>query len=130
MGLFGQSEKKGIMKSCFFYAFLMGTCFLQATSLRLQNETHHSLQATVRGADGSILGEVMVEPQETVVWSDEATARSFRPPSKSMSPFSVYWSCADGETYCISDHATAGALIKTSQCVGKKACNPPKKESE
>ena len=51
-----------------FYLFVIFSVFclnLQAGSVRLYNDTAHSLKATIRGADGSQLGEAVVAPQDS-----------------------------------------------------------------
>jgi len=95
-----------------------------ATSLRLQNETTCPLRALIQSADGSLLEEVLVMPQETFSW--EETHKRLAA-SKSITPLSVIWLCSDGELYGVLEDVSTGALASTKQCVGKKRCSVPNK---
>ncbi len=99
---------------------------LEAASLQLQNETHHPLRAVILGADGSRLGEVVVQAQKTIRWNSTPIDTPPQGPSKSITPMTVQWFCEDGEVYCVSSDATGGALIRTSLCDGKKVCKEKK----
>ena len=139
-----------------FLSSLIGTFFLEAASLRLQNETNYPLRAMILGADGSLLGDVSLSPQEMVTWNDSVGAREgamkkspagfqrkgqsdseidkgnipLQGPSKSITPLTVHWICADGENFCVSEHLTSGSLARTSQCVGPKVCKSKKEPTE
>lgn len=107
----------------FFLCFLN---FLQANSLRLQNESQCALKAVIQGADGSLLSELIVDPQKTITWNDQAG----KAPSKSQTPYQVTWYCLDGESFCISEQVSTGSFVKTGYGVGKKSCHQNKKEGK
>lgn len=147
------------MKMSFCISFLfccIGMFFLEATSLRLHNETNYSLRATVLGADGSLLADLSLSPQEMVTWNDSMGSREgamknspagfqrksqsdskidkegvpLQGPSRSITPMTVHWYCNDGENFCVSEHLTSGSLARTSQCVGQKVCKVKKESKE
>jgi hypothetical protein len=109
--------------------FLMATLSLEAASLQLQNETHYTLRAVVLGADGSHLGETTVLPQKTVRWYSSKQKTPAQGPSRSITPMTIQWFCEDDEVFCVSENATSGSLVQTSQCVGKKVCKPKKQDA-
>ena len=108
--------------------FLLATFSLEAASLQLQNETHYTLRAVVLGADGSHLGETQVLPQKTIRWYSSKQDTPAQGPSKSITPMTIQWFCEDDEVFCVSEGATSGSLIRTSQGAGKKVCNPKKQD--
>ena len=117
--------KKSILFGCIF---LGSFCSLEALSLRFQNQTAHSLTAEILGANGSLLGEVIVPSQKTVSWSD--TSFPVKASSaKSVTPLTVHWFDNDGELFHISDHVMTGALLQTNHCMGKKANRTNKEPS-
>lgn len=111
------------------------TATLSAGSLRLYNDSPFKLRATIRAADGTYLGEMVILPEHTTTWSSEYP--SFGPggqnysenPSRSMTPYTVFWSCMDGGDYGVSSDIATGALVSASASSGSKYCKPPKKQS-
>lgn len=88
----------------------------------------------VRAADGTLLGEMVILPDHTNTWSSEFP--SFGPggqhylenPSRSMTPYTIIWSCLDGGDYGVSSNIASGALVSASASSGLKYCKPPKKK--
>ena len=111
----------------------LSTCFsLEAVSLRLQNETHYPLTAVILGADGSLLGEVEVKAQQIISWLN-TYSRDGGPaqgPVKSITPMNVRWLYGDGEVFCISEQATNGSLVRTSQGTEKRYVKTQKQIAE
>ncbi len=136
MGLFGQSEIGGIFMKKYVYLgslfFLITTFCLEAVSLRLENETIYPLVAKIYAAEGSLIGEEVVNPREIVQWSDAKERNRFPPqgPSTPLVPMKVHWFCSNGDAYCISDSEASGARVRTSACAGNKFCKEEKKGSK
>jgi hypothetical protein len=109
--------------------FLFCVSFLQATSLRLENDSTYPLKATIQGADGSLLGEVFLESQESKNWSDtKMTAVKKKASVKSVTPLQVQWNCKAGESFSISDKVSTGALVRARDGIGPKSCPTSKKD--
>ncbi len=109
--------------------FLTATFSLEAVSIQLHNETQYPLKAVVLAADGSNLGVVAVAPQKKIRWNSSKEGNLPQRPSFSITPMTVQWFCPDDKVFCISDHVTPGSLVRTSQGIGEKVCNPKKEES-
>ncbi len=111
--------------------FLFCVTCIQAASLRLENNSAYPLRAVIQGADGSILSELSLEPQENKTWNDSNNlAVKKKSPSKSVTPFTVHWYCKGGESFSISDHVSTGAFVRAKDGVGAKVCTETKKEGE
>jgi hypothetical protein len=126
MGLYKSLRDKGGFVKKFLLFFLCYAAFVQAGSLRLQNESVCPLKAIIQGADGTVLSEMLVGPQEIVSWNDSKG----KSPSKSQTPYQVYWYCLDGESFCVCEHVSTGSFVKTGYGVGRKSCNSSKKETK
>lgn len=103
--------------------FCLLACFgLEGASLRLENNAPCPLKAVVEAADGSILGELLVESSETKIWSEESGFTVKKPPSRSITPLKVYWYCPSGETFSFSDSLSTGTLVRSRDGAGNKSC--------
>jgi hypothetical protein len=112
-----------------FGILAFSTVLLQATSVRLQNDSLYTLKASIHSADGSALDEVDVAPGGTVVWDDSQGDWESRRVQKSKTPLTIYWYCQEGEAFGISDHVSSGALVKSSHANGRKTCRKVKEEA-
>jgi hypothetical protein len=109
---------------------------LCAASVRLKNDTFVQLRVIVEGFDGSILGEVIVDPQQSMTWTDDygfrANNRSARQPLQSTemskTPYTVSWYCMSGDPYSVCTDVAAGSLVMADACSGTRGCNPNAKE--
>lgn len=124
------------MRFCLFVIFSVFSLNLQAGSVRLYNDTAHSLKATIRGADGSQLGEAVVAPQAYHNWTEPPVKGPTEQPKitpkqsqVSRTPYTVIWYCPDGSDFSIIDNVATGSLITALHGAGKKTCtsaqNPP-----
>ncbi len=122
------------MKKFIYFGFLFcltSSFYLEAVSLRLENQSLHDLTAEIHAADGSIIGNQLVPPGQIVQWSEEKSRGSYpaQGPSVSLVPMTVRWYCGDGELFCTSASEVSGARVRTSACAGTKVCKE-KKEGE
>ena len=111
---------------------LFFTSSLQATSLRLHNESICPLKAAVYSADGSFLGEVSVPAGGETSWNDskgviQQDKMLVQGPARSRTPLTVHWICPDGETFASCEGVSTGAFVFSSQGTGKKLCKKEKK---
>lgn len=101
-----------------------------ASSVRLKNDTAFPLRAVIHGADGTFLGDILVNPQATVQWSDSYNPLSKdnlppQGPSNSQTPYTVVWYCKDGSTYGMCENVSTGGMVRATQCTGPRHCGPP-----
>ncbi len=109
--------------------FLLTACCLQATAIRLENNSIYPLKAVVQGADGSVLTEVFLEAKETKNWSDSPGFTVKKAPAKSLTPLTVHWYCKNGKSFSVSDHVSTGALVRSRDGSGNKSCSQDTKEN-
>ncbi|NDE82292.1 MAG: hypothetical protein EB051_01580 [Chlamydiia bacterium] len=120
-----------------FYPFLIFSVFclnLQAGSVRLYNDTAHSLKAIIRGADGSQLGEAVVAPQAYNNWTEPPAKGPTEQPKitpkqsqVSRTPYTVIWYCPDGSDFSMNDNVATGSFITALHGAGKKTCTSAQK---
>jgi hypothetical protein len=102
--------------------------------VRLENDSNVRLRAVIRGADGSILGNVTLEPntypRSNYTWND-SSGQVGNNSSRSKTPLTVIWYCMNGTDFSISDNVSTGSFVRALQGSGKKNCTPnPKNEEE
>lgn len=95
-----------------------------AGSVSLVNDTAFKLRAVVRSADGTYLGEVVVNAQATMQWNDYWGGVGTV--NKSQTPYIVTWYCMNGDNYSVCSNVATGATVAASWCDGPKFCKPPK----
>lgn len=107
---------------------------LAAGSIRLYNDSPYKLRAVIRGADGTYLGEMIVLPEHFNTWSSNYPSfgpggQNYSPsPNRTMTPYSVYWHCMDGEGFGVSINVASGAAAIAMSSSGNKTCKPLKKK--
>lgn len=112
------------MRRVFFLVFFL-TATLFAGTVRLTNDTAFKLRAVVRGSDGSYLGGMVVESQQTLAWNDYGSGvESY---NQSRTPYIVTWYCMDGGNYSVCANVSTGATVTANSCDGPRYCKPPKK---
>ena len=126
----------------YFYGFIfLGLCFgfqLTAGTIRLLNDSPYKLRAVVRGADGSYLGELILNPQGFSTWTDANTQFGVfgkgnpysQGPAMPQAPYTVLWYCLDGSDYSVCSYVPNGATVNAQGCDGARICKPvPKKKN-
>lgn len=127
--------KKEILALLCFLTFSLGNT---EASLFLLNDSPFKLKAVIIAANGTNLGEKVLEPQETGYFED--TLGQSNPVGEnqsqignsqySMTPYSVFWYCMSGTSYSTCTNVGAGALSSPSVCDGAKYCKVPPKQSD
>lgn len=110
----------------FFLFFLMVASQVWAGAVRLVNDTAYKLRAVIRAADGTYLGEVIVNPQQTMQWNDYWGGIGYY--NQSQTPYTVVWFCVDGGDFSICNSVASGATITAFSCDGTRSCRPQKKQ--
>lgn len=105
-------------------ALILWGSFLAANSVTLVNSSPFPLNATIYAADGTILGQYSLKPQDQKEWSND---NSLVNPTESQTPYTVIWTCATGGNYSVCSNVGPGAEVFSSSCAGPLVC-PPKKQ--
>lgn len=111
-----------------YLSFMIGLLFclqIQAGSVRLINDSTYKLQAIVQASDGSSLGEVVVNPRQTMSWNDYNSG--FGAYNQSRTPYTVQWYCMDGSSFSTCSNVSPGGLAQAMSGLGARACKVPKK---
>lgn len=117
-------------------ALLLCATSLFGGSLRLYNDSPYKLRVSIRASDGTYLGEMVILPDHTVTWSSDyssfgASGQQYgENPSRSLTPYSVSWSCLDGGSFGVNLNQPTGGLASASSSSGPKYCKPPKKKKK
>ncbi|HSX03213.1 MAG TPA: hypothetical protein VLG76_00615 [Rhabdochlamydiaceae bacterium] len=118
-------------KLLLIFAGCLSITALFGGSVRLLNDSNFKLHAVVRGADGSYLGELVIDPQKTSTWTDSNTQFGIydRQREESVTPYTVMWHCLDGGEYSICTNVANGATVSAQSCDGIRDCKPiPKRK--
>jgi len=112
------------MKRAVWVVFLFLTGSLSAGSILLVNDSANKLRAVVRGADGSQLGEMILNPRHSIRWSDGYGNTK----NQSETPYTVLWFCLSGDPYATCTAVPTGGTVTALGCEGARACKPEKKK--
>ena len=106
--------------------FLLGafTC-LQAGTVNLVNNSPYKLRAVIRGNDGSFLGEMVINPQDTNQWTDgfAGLPGGFQD-SITQTPYAVLWYCLEGDPFATNYYVPSGGSAEAMLGDGAKECRP------
>lgn len=108
-------------------------CF--AGSVKLVNNTAYRLRAVIRGNDGTFLGDLTLNSQQTTTWTDEygMGGRDYLGGNyigqfyRSQTPYTISWYCMDGGDYALCDGIPTGGTVAALSCNGARICKPSKK---
>ncbi len=106
-------------------------------SLYLYNDTSFALKAQTIAANGVVIGEKLIDAQKLVYQEDQIGSSDpvskdvdakFQNYKNSMTPYKVYWYCAEGEgeLFAVCQGVASGATVMASGCSGPCYCKSPK----
>ncbi len=113
------------MKTISFIIALFVSQIAYAGSVRLVNDSVYKLQVIVQASDGTSLGEVVVNPRQTMSWNDYNSGVGAY--NQSRTPYTVQWYCMDGNSFSTCSNVSTGSLAQAMSGVGPRACKVPKK---
>ena len=124
------------MKTLFLF-LLCGVTTLFGASVRLINDSPYVLRAVVRGSDGALLGEMVVNAQHVQTWSGTNAQRGYygkgnvyqEQPNRAQTPFAVSWYCMDGSDFSVCSGLSTGSTATALSCLGTRQCKPTKKKT-
>jgi hypothetical protein len=140
-------NKEGIDEVCLVAKspFLKNPCFLYpcalififiivcgaswANSVTLMNDSTYTLKANIYDANGTLLGEFVLNPNDATLWSDDyqnfGTESQYAP----QIPYTVNWSCMNGNPYGSCEDVAAGSVITAQSCGGAQECEQQQQQS-
>jgi hypothetical protein len=106
-----------------------------AGTVRLVNDSAVKLKAVIRAADGTELGTVDVNPQQTMSWNNYwGGVGNIQYNDVSQTPYTVVWFCNLSEEnqtpYSVCQGVSSGATVTASSGDGTRACQQPKKKQK
>ena len=121
-------------KVCTAYLLLLSPLLCFAGSVKLVNNTAYRLRAVIRGNDGTFLGDLTLNSQQTTTWTDEygMGGRNYLGGNyigqfyRSQTPYTISWYCMDGGDYALCDGIPTGGTVAALSCNGARICKPSK----
>lgn len=105
----------------FLGVMLSWQCVGFANSVNLFNDSPVRLRAVVMGADGSQLGEFILNPRDATQWSDDDDLGVVSSDASQV-PYTVYWYCMGGASFGVCENVSAGAVVTAQSCGGNQEC--------
>ena len=93
-----------------------------ANSVDLYNDSIYTLKATIYDANGSLLGEFILNPRDASQWSDNQLNFGSENSAFSQTPYTVNWTCMGGSPSGMCCDVAAGALVTALSCGGIQQC--------
>jgi hypothetical protein len=102
-------------------------------SVFLHNDSGFRLKAVVIAANGTIMGEKMLDPEqsgyvEDFIGQSDPVGQQQTPEGNSnisVTPYTVFWYCEKGELYSTCVQIGTGALAAPNMGQGPMTCPPP-----
>lgn len=105
--------------------------WLLATSVYLVNDSAYPLRAIVRGNDGTYLGEMVVNPQSSNIWSDGGNrSGGFEQYPSSRTPYEVTWYCMEGSIFSVFQGVATGGTATALGGTGTKVCTSKREDQQ
>ncbi len=117
------------MKKLFLALFILTAGFGFANSVSLMNDSPYTLKATIYDANGELLGEFTLNPRDASLWSDDYQNFGTESADASQIPYSVNWTCMNGNAYGTCQNVAAGSVVTAQSCGGAQEC-PQQQQQE
>ncbi len=96
---------------------------LWGDSLTLNNDSTLMLSAEILDANGTLLEEVVLEPQDTTTWSLDYEYFGYdAQPSNPQVPYTVNWYCPSGQLFGTCYDVSSDSAVNALSCLGDQAC--------
>jgi|SRR5579885_1328490 len=103
--------------------FVAAFGMLEAGTVRLVNDSPYKLRAVVRANDGTFLGEIVINPQDSTTWTDNfAGLPGGFQQAISQTPYTVLWYCLTGEAFSTVYPVGPGGTAMSMLGDGAKQC--------
>ena len=114
--------------------FLLVSATAWAGTVRLVNDTSVKLTAVIRAADGTDIGTIEVNSQQTMSWNNYwGGVGNIQYYDASQTPYTVLWFCNtenDTAPFSVCSGVSSGSTVTALSCSGTRACKQPKKKSK
>ena len=111
-----------LQKAIKFFLLCFVPVLVHAGTVRLVNDSIFKLRAVIRAADGTYLGEVIINPLQTMSWNDYWGGIGYY--NQSRTPYTVIWYCLDGGDFSICTGVSTGSTVTCNSCDGTRSCKP------
>ena len=102
-----------------WYLFLVSFFFSAsawAGTVNLINDSPYTLRSVIYAADGTILGEMVLNPEHSIRWTDTYGQTGYfgsgsvkeERTERSQTPYEVHWECMNGDDFSISSQVSTG----------------------
>lgn len=105
----------------FLLLFFFST--LSAESVLIYNDSIYTLTAQIISGGGDNLGGVTVLPKHQMRWTSSYQGLGVY----SQTPYTIVFSCVEGEEYGITTNVPQGATVNAQSAQGRKYCPPKNK---
>jgi hypothetical protein len=105
-----------------FFLVLQGMCF--ANSVNLFNDSMYTLKAVIYDANGTLMGEFILNARDAAEWSDQQMYFGTESQYAYQTPYSVNWMCMGGGAYGSCTNVAAGSVVTAQSCGGVQQCQP------
>lgn len=113
---------------------LLLICSSAFAGVTLVNDSIYKLTVHIRAADGSDLGVMQINSQQTMQWNTfSGTTGNLQYYNSSQTPYTVIWFCNNGSTdspYSIWTGVPSGAVCNANGGEGLRSCQAPKKQNQ
>jgi hypothetical protein len=122
------------MKIFIRLGILLLFCSSVFAGVTLVNDSTYKLMVHIRASDGTDLGALEINPQQTMAWSNYSGGTgSIQYYDASQTPYTVIWFCNNGSTdspYSIWTGVSSGSVCTANGGDGLRSCQAPKKQSQ
>ncbi len=109
------------MQLAVFFICAQIACF--ANSINLFNDSEYKLTATIYDANGTLMGEFVLNPRDAIDWSDDQYNFGSQTQYISQVPYTVNWTCMAGNAYGSCDNISPGSIVTAQSCGGVQECD-------
>lgn len=109
-------------KSVLIFAFMLACTMSWANSVTLMNDSTYTLKANIYDANGTLLGEFVLNPANATLWSDDDENFGTESNYAAQIPYTVNWFCMNGSPYGSCNDVAAGAVVTAQSCGGSQEC--------
>ncbi len=111
----------------FIFILICGVSW--ANSVTLMNNSTYTLQASIYDANGTLLGQFVLNPSDATLWSDDYEDWGAESQYTPQIPYTVNWMCMNGSAYGICNNVAAGSVVTAQSCGGDQECQQQQQQS-
>jgi hypothetical protein len=109
-------------------------CSAAFAGVTLVNDSSYKLTVHIRASDGTDLGGLQINPQQTMSWTNyKGGTGSIQYYDASQTPYTVIWFCNNGSSdspYSIWTGVSSGSVVTANGGDGLRSCQAPKKQQQ